>query len=145
MNDVYVYRIALPAKVRGITVVNDDASYTVYINSNLSPEMQAETEAHERYHIDHDHLYAPDDITRQESMAVLRPEEDAALPPAAEPAPRRESVRCGFVRRGGHLLYWERLSPGQHGEEIRDGDVLKRVVPCRTRARSAVCADVTKH
>ena len=127
MNDIYIYRIALPLKVHGTTVVNDDASYTVYINSRLSPAEQAEAEAHERYHIEHEHMYAYDDLARQEEMAVSRPE--------------ARSSGYGFVRRGEHLLYWEKLTPGAAGEEIRDSDILKRVVPCRT---SPLRADVMK-
>lgn len=58
MSDYYVRYIALPHSVEGVTVPNDDGTYSVYINSDIPAERQQAALAHEIEHIKHDHLYS---------------------------------------------------------------------------------------
>lgn len=41
----------LPSKVKGFSVLNEDATYSVVVNSKLSPEAQRSTFNHEIEHI----------------------------------------------------------------------------------------------
>jgi len=116
--DVFVRRIRLPLRVRGVTLPNDDATYSVYLNAALPAAQQEETLAHELYHIEHDHLYRNDPLDLQERLADLRPRKE---PEAA----------YGFVRQG-NVLFWQKLGPGDRAEQIRPGDVLKKRVPSRS-------------
>jgi len=43
--------INLPTTVRGTTVPDEDGNYNVYLNKNLSYEMQRETFEHETMHV----------------------------------------------------------------------------------------------
>ena len=69
MTDTYVRLIALPAKVEGVTLPNDDGSFDIYINSRLSPVRQQETLEHELRHIRHEHFYLDMDVRRMERQA----------------------------------------------------------------------------
>ncbi len=57
--------INLPTTVPGITVLDTDGNYNVYINSRLSYEMQVLTYLHETAHIEND------DFSSQESVAEI--------------------------------------------------------------------------
>jgi len=112
--------IELPKGVRGVTLPNDDATYSVYINAQLSAPERDETLAHELYHIEHDDLYRNEPVGVQEELANLRP--------------AGEMPEYGFVRRG-NVLFWQKLGPGDTPERIRPGDVLKKRVPSRSLPR----------
>ncbi len=56
MNDVYIYRVPLPSKTKGVTVIKD-SNYVVLINNLLCPETQDRALHHELEHIGYDHLY----------------------------------------------------------------------------------------
>lgn len=58
MSDYYVRMVALPRTVEGVTVPNDDGTYSVYINSEIPAERQQAALAHEIEHIKYDHLYS---------------------------------------------------------------------------------------
>lgn len=68
-DDAFVRLVELPWSIRGLTVPNNDGTYTVYINSLLPEETQRETLAHELYHIEHDHLYDNSPVTKAECAA----------------------------------------------------------------------------
>ena len=69
MTDTYVRLIALPAKVEGVTLPNDDGSFDIYINSRLSPVRQQETLEHELRHITAEHFYVDMPVECMERQA----------------------------------------------------------------------------
>lgn len=55
MIDYHVFMLDLPARVHGITVLNEDDSYTIFINDSLSPTAKRNALRHEVRHIkEHD-------------------------------------------------------------------------------------------
>lgn len=60
MNDVHVYNVDLPLRVKGL-VVPDDCGYTVYLNNRLSREQNMLTLKHEMEHIRRGDCYADED------------------------------------------------------------------------------------
>lgn len=61
--DYYVRVMPFPVPVPAFLRLNSDGSYSVYINSNLSPEQQEEGFWHEFDHILHDDIYYEGDIS----------------------------------------------------------------------------------
>lgn len=62
MNDYIVRYISLPCTVKGVTVMDKDGFYNIYINSQLSFEEQKKALRHELHHIDRedfDNMYVP--------------------------------------------------------------------------------------
>lgn len=62
MNDYIVRYIDLPCTVKGVTVMDKDGFYNIYINSQLSFEEQKKAVHHELHHIareDFDNMYVP--------------------------------------------------------------------------------------
>lgn len=62
MNDYIIRYIALPYSVKGVTVMDKDGFYNIYINSQLSFEEQDKAIRHELEHInraDFDNTLAP--------------------------------------------------------------------------------------
>ena len=60
MEMIQVFLIDMPATIRGMTIRNDDDSYTILINAGLSAQMQCDTYDHEMEHInnhDFDSIY----------------------------------------------------------------------------------------
>ena len=57
MNNIYIRGVALPGRVRGVTVKDDEDDYNVYINTQLCPETQRRAAAHEIKHIYQNHFY----------------------------------------------------------------------------------------
>lgn len=56
MNDVFIYRVELPTKIKGnITILNGD--YLIFINSLLKEETQFKALRHELAHYKLDHMY----------------------------------------------------------------------------------------
>lgn len=51
VNNIYIRGVALPGRVRGVTVKDDEDDYNVYINTQLCPETQRRAAAHEIKHI----------------------------------------------------------------------------------------------
>lgn len=51
LEDVYVRLADMPATLYGFTRENSDGSYTVIVNSRLSPERRLKTYRHELRHI----------------------------------------------------------------------------------------------
>lgn len=74
-DDYFVRLIDLPPRVRGITVPNDDGTFSIYINAMLSSPMQRKAYDHEVRHIVLDHLYQDrpiEDIESEADGVVLR-------------------------------------------------------------------------
>ena len=57
MNDYIVRYISLPCTVKGVTVMDKDGFYNIYINSQLSFEEQKKAIRHELQHIDREDFY----------------------------------------------------------------------------------------
>lgn len=60
MEHISVFLIDMPTGIRGLTVMNNDGSFTVLINAGLSAEMQRVAYNHEVEHIenkDFDNIY----------------------------------------------------------------------------------------
>lgn len=74
MTDYFVYMVSLPKKVEGVTVPNDDGTYSVYINKDLPDAVQRAALAHEVEHIQCDHLYS------EKPIKVIEDEADGAIP-----------------------------------------------------------------
>lgn len=62
MNNTIVRMQMLPAHVKGITVVDNDGNYNIYINSIFSTETNRQTLDHELDHIINGHFNVIDDI-----------------------------------------------------------------------------------
>ena len=69
MNDIYVRLIRLPDTVRGITAVDENGDYNIYINSNLSNDQQKRVYEHECAHINNNDFDNFDDISFIERRA----------------------------------------------------------------------------
>ena len=80
--DHYVRVVELPAAVRGVTVPNDDGTFSVYINALYDDESQRETLEHELEHLARDHFYADTPVAQQEAEASG--ESPAPSPPSEE-------------------------------------------------------------
>jgi Zn-dependent peptidase ImmA (M78 family) len=57
MNAIIVRHIRLPYKIDGLTSVDDDGDYNVYINTEVGEEKQESALNHELSHIAQDHFF----------------------------------------------------------------------------------------
>ena len=57
MYDVYIRSIKMPVKVKGFTVLDNDGSFCVYVNSLISESEQRAAADHELRHIKKQHFY----------------------------------------------------------------------------------------
>jgi hypothetical protein len=64
-----IRKIDLPIGVDGITVLDENGDYNVYLNDRLSYDAQAEAFRHEVEHIKQGHFYRYDDIKVLEEKA----------------------------------------------------------------------------
>lgn len=69
MDEIIFRTIMLPPCVRGITVVDENGDYNVYINSRCPPDIQKEAAAHEHNHILKNHFYRCSSVERDEQEA----------------------------------------------------------------------------
>jgi len=79
--DYYVRVVALPATVRGVTVPNEDGTFSVYINSLYGDGAQREALEHELEHLARDHFYTNAPVAEQEAEASGRAPEQGGPPP----------------------------------------------------------------
>ena len=56
MIDYYMRLVELPRRVEGVSILNDDGSFDIYINSLLSPQRRQEVLEHELSHIRREHF-----------------------------------------------------------------------------------------
>ena len=68
MEEVVVRYINLPMTVRGITAVDEDGNYNVYINSKLSSDRQRIALEHEMTHVNRGDFQSFDDIEDIENI-----------------------------------------------------------------------------
>ena len=66
--DYIVRYIILPITVKGVTVMDCDGFYNIYINANLSSEEQKRTIAHEMEHIARGDFFNYGTLEEVESM-----------------------------------------------------------------------------
>lgn len=67
---VYVRFAPLPINVEGVTLPNDNGTYDVYINSNLSEEHQLSVLRHELKHINLNHMYDFENCVAVQELAA---------------------------------------------------------------------------
>lgn len=70
--DHYVRLVELPPTVLGVTLPNDDGTFSVYINARLGDEARRETLRHELEHMARDHFYQSAPVAAQEAEASGR-------------------------------------------------------------------------
>ena len=84
MIDYYVRLLELPRRVEGVTVPNNDGSFSVYINSLLSEPQRQKVLSHELEHIEKEHFYVDMPVTRMEKQAEGEHINPALHPPAGK-------------------------------------------------------------
>lgn len=57
LGEIFIRGIELPLKVKGVTVLDNDGNFNVYINTLLSWCAQRKATEHEIQHIKKDHFY----------------------------------------------------------------------------------------
>ncbi len=67
---IFIRGIALPGSVRGVTVKDSDDNYNIYVNTNLNPELQELTVAHELKHINSNHFYSEHSAVENEQEVL---------------------------------------------------------------------------
>lgn len=60
--DYIVREIELPFEVKGIVTPNPDGTFSIYINSKLSPDQKEKALEHEVKHIENDDFYNDESI-----------------------------------------------------------------------------------
>lgn len=73
MNDYYLRIVKLPRRVEGVTVVNNDGTFSIYLNELLSEEERRETLDHELRHIRLEHFYNEVPLPNAENAADKDP------------------------------------------------------------------------
>jgi hypothetical protein len=75
MGNVLIREIELPATVEGVTVIDTNGDFNIYINSLLSPAKKQEALEHELRHIQCDHHYQDTSVADNEVEAnqILSP------------------------------------------------------------------------
>lgn len=68
-NNIYVRMIKLPCHIKGMTSVDENGDYNVYINEALSNELQYDTINHELSHIFNEDFASDKDIVEIENNA----------------------------------------------------------------------------
>ena len=81
MIDYFVRLVELPRRVEGVTVPNNDGSFSVYINSLLSEPQRQKVLSHELEHIEKEHFYVNMPVTRMEKQAEGESVNSALHPP----------------------------------------------------------------
>ena len=69
MDEFFIRGLELPLSVKGITVLDSDGNYNVYINILLSDETQLKAVEHEITHIIKEHFYDYEPVVHNELEA----------------------------------------------------------------------------
>jgi len=94
--DYYVRIIDLPPAVRGITLPNEDGSFSIYINAVFDDAVRREALEHELEHMARGHFYKPEEpVARQELEA-----RGHALPEAPTASSPCRAIRRYFGMEG---------------------------------------------
>lgn len=70
--DIYIRGINLPFRVNGVTVVDSDGNYNVYVNNQLGHNAQLKTFQHELNHIKRKHFEDFNPVIHNEIEADTR-------------------------------------------------------------------------
>lgn len=70
MDDVFIRGLELPLKVKGVTVLDNNGDYNVYINVLLSADVQKNATVHEIKHIKKNHFYDFNPVIHNELEAT---------------------------------------------------------------------------
>ena len=73
MADYYIRFVKLPRKVEGVTIVNSDGTFSVYINEILGAEERQAVLEHELRHIRLEHFYEDVPVAVAENAADRDP------------------------------------------------------------------------
>lgn len=71
MGEIFVRYIKLPLKVKGVTVLDEDGNYNVYINILQSYAVQYRAVNHEIKHIKLEHFYDYEPVIHNEREANM--------------------------------------------------------------------------
>lgn len=66
--DYCIRYVDLPCRVKGVTVMDEEGFFNVYINSRLSYDCQQKTIKHELTHIQRGDFFKADKLERIEAM-----------------------------------------------------------------------------
>jgi hypothetical protein len=69
LGDIFIRGIELPLTVKGVTVLDSDGNFNVYINTLLSYDTQQKAARHEIRHIKKDHFYDFNPVVHNELEA----------------------------------------------------------------------------
>ena len=69
MNDIFIRLVNLPSTVKGITVIDGNDDYNIYINAKLSPGQQEKVLEPEKRHIENNDISSYEDIEVIENRA----------------------------------------------------------------------------
>lgn len=69
MGDIFIRGLAMPITVKGVTVLDSDGNYNVYINTLLCDEAKQRTIKHEITHITKEHFYDYEPVVYNELEA----------------------------------------------------------------------------
>lgn len=69
MNEIFVRYSDMPVKIRGLTVLDENGDYNVYINPSYSCEEQMRILNHEITHIKENHFFSNNDLLSKEKEA----------------------------------------------------------------------------
>ena len=69
LDSMIIRKVDLPVGVDGITILDQNGDYNVYLNDRLSYDAQAATLRHEIEHINQGHFYREDDLKVLEDLA----------------------------------------------------------------------------
>ena len=69
MEEIIIRMLPLPGKVKGITVLDENCDYNVYINSTHAPDIQRKAVEHELRHIQKEHFFTCDSVAENEHEA----------------------------------------------------------------------------
>lgn len=69
MGEIIVRVLKLPPSIRGVTVIDENGDFNIYINKNLSPDEQKRVLEHEKRHIFHDDFASFEEIEHIEKRA----------------------------------------------------------------------------
>lgn len=78
--DYFVRIIDLPPTVRGITLPNEDGSFSIYINAIFDDAVRREALEHELEHMARGHFYRRDEAVARQEM-----EARGLIPPTVRP------------------------------------------------------------
>ena len=70
MGDIFIRTMSMPYRVYGLTVVDADGNYNIYVNDSLCDSKKIETVRHEMRHIRCGHFYDGQSVEQNEREAA---------------------------------------------------------------------------